>query len=80
MKKLLNKIRWILARFKRTSDSDHIAEVVVYLDGQVIERRETHFDENYTHRGTPYYNALVFANSIVSCAVGMERRRMKGRA
>ena len=80
MKKLLNKIRWILARFKRTSDSDHIAEVVVYLDGQIIERRETHFDESETHRGTPYYNALVYANGIVSCAVSMERRRMKGRA
>lgn len=81
MKKLLNKIRWILARFKRTSDSDHIAEVVVYLDGQIIERRETHFNESETRRGTtPYYNALVYANGIVSCAVGMERRRMKGRA
>ena len=80
MKKLLNRIRYILARFKRRCDTDHIAEVVVYLDGQIIERRETHFDESETRRGTPYYNALVYANGIVSCALGMERRRMKGRA
>ena len=80
MKKLLNRIRYILARFKRRCDTDHIAEVVVYLDGQIIERRETHFDESETHRGTPYYNALVYANGIVSFAIGMERRRMKGRA
>ena len=78
--KKLNVIKWILARFKRRCDTDHIAEVVVYLDGQIIERRETHFDENETRCGTPYYNALAYANGIVSCAVGMERRRMKGRA
>ena len=79
MRKLLNKIRWILARFKRTSDFDHIAEVVVYLDGRVIKDEEHHISEDCM-KGSLRYNAFNIASGVTSFAVGMERRRMKGRA
>ncbi len=78
--KKLNIIKWILARFKRTSSNDHMVEVVVYLDGRIIERREQHIDENFVRRGSLYYNAILFANGVISMALGLERRRMKGRA
>ena len=77
--KKLNIIKWILARFKRRCDTDHVVEVVVYLDGQVIKDEEHHISEECM-KGSLLYNALNLANGVTSFAVGMERRRMKGRA
>lgn len=77
--KKMNIIKWILARFKRTSDSDHIVEVVVYLDGRVIKNEKHHISEDCM-KGSLRYNAFNLANGVTSFAVGMERRRMKGRA
>ena len=77
--KKLNIIKWILARFKRRCDTDHVVEVVVYLDGRVIKDEEHHISEECM-KGSLLYNALNLANGVTSFAVGMERRRMKGRA
>ena len=77
--KNLNIIKWILARFKRKCDTDHVVEVVVYLDGRVIKDEEHHISEDCM-KGSLRYIALNIANGVTSFAVGMERRRMKGRA
>lgn len=77
--KKLNIIKWILARFKRKCDTDHVVEVVVYLDGCVIKDEEHHISEDCM-KGSLRYNAFNLANGVTSFAVGMERRRMKGRA
>lgn len=77
--KKMNIIKWILARFKRTQDSEHIVEVVVYLDGRVIKDEEHHISDDCM-KGSLRYIALNIANRVTSFAVGMERRRMKGRA
>lgn len=77
--KKMNIIKWILARFKRTQDSDHIVEVVVYLDGRVIKDEEHHISDDCM-KGSLRYNAFNLANGVISFAVAMERRRMKGRA
>lgn len=79
MKKLRRLLKWFAAQMKRRFDTEHVVEVVVYLDGRAIEERQTTFDEEMT-RHTPRYNALAFANSVTSAAVGLERRKMKGRA
>ena len=73
MKKLRRILKWFAAQMKRRFDTEHVVEVVVYLDGRAIEEKQTTFDEEMT-RHTPRYNALAFA------AVGLERRKMKGRA
>lgn len=72
-------IRRILARFERNCDNDHIVEVVVYLDGHTIKREKHHISED-DMKGPLRYSALNLANGVISFAVGMERRRMKGRA
>ena len=77
--KKLNIIKWIRARFKRRCDTDHVVEVVVYLDGRVIKDEEHHISEECM-KGSLLYNAFNLANGVTSFAVGMERRRMKGRA
>lgn len=77
--KKLNIIKWILARFKRKCDTDHVVEVVVYLDGRVIKDEEHHISEDCM-KGSLRYNAFNIASGVTSFAVGMERRRMKGRA
>ena len=77
--KKLNIMKWILARFKRKCDTDHVVEVVVYLDGRVIKDEEHHISEDCM-KGSLSYIALNIANGVTSFAVGMERRRMKGRA
>ena len=78
MKKLRRLLKWIAAQLKRRFGIEHVAEVVVYLDGRIVEQKQITFDEKMM-RYTPRYNALAFANSVTSAAVGMERRRMKGR-
>lgn len=75
--KKLNIIKWILARFKRKCDTD--VEVVVYLDGRVIKDEEHHISEDCM-KGSLRYNAFNIASGVTSFAVGMKRRRMKGRA
>lgn len=75
--KKLNIIKWILARFKRKCDTDHVVEVVVYLDGRVIKDEEHHISEDCM-KGSLRYNAFNIASGVTSFAVGMERRRMKG--
>ncbi len=77
--KKLKIIKWILARFKRKCDTDHVVEVVVYLDGRVIKDEEHHISEDCM-KGSLRYNAFNIASGVTSFAVGMERRRMKGRA
>lgn len=77
--KKLNIIKWILARFKRKCDTDHVVEVVVYLDGRVIKDEEHHISEDCM-KDSLRYNAFNIASGVTSFAVGMERRRMKGRA
>lgn len=77
--KKLNIIKWILVRFKRKCDTDHVVEVVVYLDGRVIKDEEHHISEDCM-KGSLRYNAFNIASGVTSFAVGMERRRMKGRA
>ena len=77
--KKLNIIKWILARFNRKCDTDHVVEVVVYLDGRVIKDEEHHISEDCM-KGSLRYNAFNLANGVISFAVAMERRRMKGRA
>lgn len=77
--KKLNIIKWILARFKRKCDTDHVVEVVVYLDGRVIKDEEHHISKDCM-KGSLRYNAFNIASGVTSFAVGMERRRMKGRA
>lgn len=77
--KKLNIIKWILARFKRKCDTDHVVEVVVYLDGRVIKDEEHHISEDCM-KGSLRYNAFNIASGVTSFAVGMERCRMKGRA
>ncbi len=79
MRKLRRLLKWIDAQLKRRFDTEHVVEVVVYLDGRAIEEKQTTFDEEMTCH-TPRYNALAFANSVTSTAVGHERRKMKGRA
>lgn len=77
--KNLNIIKLILSLFKRKCETDHVVEVVVYLDGRVIKDEEHHISEDCM-KGSLLYNALNLANGVTSFAVGMERRRMKGRA
>jgi len=73
-----NWIKRIAAFFRRNSKHEHLAEVVVYVDGRVVEESEEVFSETYGM--SERYAALRFANGVVSTAFGLERRRMKGRA
>ena len=73
-----NWIKRIAAFFRRKANCEHIAEVVVYVDGRVVEQKSTSIFEEYGK--TERFAALSFANGVVSAAFGLERRRMKGRA
>ncbi len=77
----MNKTNWIkriVAFFRRKHSHEHIVECVVYVDGRIIERKETTFTEEYGLSNR--FFAMRFANGVTSEAYGLERKRMKGRA
>ena len=81
MRKPKMKTNWIKrleAFLLRRTNAEHVAEVVVYVDGRVVEQKSVIFCEEYGK--SALYAALSFANGVVSAAFGLERRRMKGRA
>ena len=73
-----NRIKQIVAFFRRKHSNEHVVECIVYVDGQIIEQKETKFTEEYGLSNR--FFAMRFANSVTSQAYGQERKRMKGRA
>ena len=75
-----NLIKYIKSFFRRRIKKDHVIEVVVYDNGRIVEQHEVITSE-YGNPNLPIrFFALRFANSKISDAYGLERRRMKGRA
>ena len=78
--KKINLIKYIKSFFRRRIKEDHVIEVVVYDNGRIVEQHEVITSE-YENPNLPIrFVALRFANSKISDAYGLERRRMKGRA
>ena len=78
--KKINLIKYIKSFFRRRVKEDHVIEVVVYDNGRIVEQHEVITSE-YENLNLPIrFVALRFANSKISDAYGLERRRMKGRA
>ena len=78
--KKTNLIKYIKSFFRRRVKEDHVIEVVVYDNGRIVEQHEVITSE-YENLNLPIrFVALRFANSKISDAYGLERRRMKGRA
>ena len=79
--KKINLIKYIKSFFRRRVKEDHVIEVVVYDNGRIVEQHEVITSEYETPPNLPIrFVALRFANSKISDAYGLERRRMKGRA
>ena len=78
--KKTNLIKYIKSFFRRRVKEDHVIEVVVYDNGRIIEQHEVITSEDANLNIPIRFVALRFANSKISDAYGLERRRMKGRA
>lgn len=78
--KKTNLIKYIKSFFRRRVKEDHVIEVVVYDNGRIVEQHEVITSEDANLNIPIRFVALRFANSKISDAYGLERRRMKGRA
>ena len=78
--KKINLIKYIKSFFRRRVKEDHVIEVVVYDNGRIVEQHEVITSEDANLNIPIRFVALRFANSKISDAYGLERRRMKGRA
>ena len=78
--KKTNLIKYIKSFFRRRVKEDHVIEVVVYDNGRIVEQHEVITSEDENPDLPIRFVALRFANSKISDAYGLERRRMKGRA
>ena len=78
--KKTNLIKYIKSFFRRRVKEDHVIEVVVYDNGRIVEQHEVITSEDANLNIPIRFVALRFANSKISEAYGLERRRMKGRA
>jgi hypothetical protein len=78
--KKINLIKYIKSFFRRRVKEDHVIEVVIYDNGRIVEQHEVITSEDANLNIPIRFVALRFANSKISDAYGLERRRMKGRA
>lgn len=76
--KKINIIKYLSAWFRRDYKDEHFFEVVVYLDGKIVERVERRV---LVPPASPLcYSVLHWANCVVSELFGHARRKRKGRA